>query len=141
MSQLIFIPGNIPSLKNSKIKGRFPSKTVMKWLRLYGIQSYSPSRKEVKFFKTIRGLYNFREIVAPISKIQDYPIKLGFHFIRGSKHKWDFNNATHIVLDLMTAFNIIPDDSVNYILPFPLELEGKYFDYDKDNPGVYIAVL
>lgn len=138
---MIFIYGNVPSLKNSKIKGIFPSKTVMRWLRLYGIQSYSSSRKEVKFFKTIKGLYDFREINSLISEYKEYPIKLGFHFVRGTRHSWDFNNATHIILDLMTAFDIIPDDNVSYVLPFPLEIDGRYYSYDKNNPGVYIKIL
>jgi hypothetical protein len=137
----IFIKGNIPSLKNSKIKGKFPSKTVMKWLRLYGIQSYSASRKEVKFFKTIPKKYNFEDIASPLKKCTDYPLKLGFHFIRDSKRNWDFGNACQIVQDLLVAFDYIPDDNVNYVLPFPLEIDGKYWSYDKDNSGVIIKIL
>ncbi len=56
----IFIPGNVPSLKNSKIKtarGIFPSKTVMKYLRSLGIQKYSVSKKEVIGFKTRDNLF------------------------------------------------------------------------------------
>jgi len=51
MNDFIFIPGNIPSLKNSKImtsKGLFSSKTVKKFLRSHGIQSYSSKDKIVK---------------------------------------------------------------------------------------------
>lgn len=137
----IFLKGNIPSSKNSKINGRFLSKTVSKWLRLYGIQSYSASRKEVKFFKRIKKIYDFEEITLPIKQSKEYPLKLGFHFVRGSRHKWDFGNACQIIQDLMTAFDIIPDDNVNYILPFPLEINGVYWHYDKENPGVYIEIL
>lgn len=137
----IFIRGNIPSSKNSKINGRFLSKTVSKWLRLYGIQSYSASRKEVRFFKRIKKIYDFEELTLPIKQCNDYPLKLGFHFVRGSRHKWDFGNACQIIQDLMTAFDIIPDDNTEYLLPFPLEINGEYWHYDKDNPGVYIQVL
>ena len=45
---VIFIKGNIPSLKNSKVKtskGVFHSKTVTNFLRSYGIKSYSSQRK------------------------------------------------------------------------------------------------
>ena len=48
---LLFIKGNVPSLKNSKIKtsrGIFSSKTVKRYLNSLGIQSYSPSKKIVK---------------------------------------------------------------------------------------------
>lgn len=61
----VFVPGQIPSLKNSKIMGKYPSKTVQKWLRLFGIQSYSASKKEVKFFKTIIKQYDIIEILSP----------------------------------------------------------------------------
>jgi len=145
METSIFIPGQIPSLKNSKIKtskGIFPSKTVMNWLRTFGIQSYSAHRKEVKFFKTIKGKYDFKEICSPLFEQElEYPIKLGFHFIRKTKGGWDFNNANHIITDLFTAFNFIPDDNVFYILPFPMEMNGNYWSYDKETPGVFITVI
>lgn len=137
----IFIPGNIPSLKNSKINGRFYSKTVAKWLRTFGIQSYSASRKEVKYYKRVARLYNIEEILSPLKARTDYPLLLGMHFVRGSKHQWDFNNGTHVVLDLMTALDIIPDDSVEYILPVPMIIDGMYWQYNKETPGVFIEVL
>lgn len=140
-SLTIFLRGNIPSLKNSKVMGRFPSKTVMKWLRLYGIQHYSSGRKEVKFFKRIQAVYDFEEIIAPLRDCKNYPLKLGFHFIRDSKRKWDFGNACQIVQDLMVAFDVIPDDDVSYLLPFPLEIGGEYWHINKDNPGVIIQIL
>jgi hypothetical protein len=139
--ELIFLSGNIPSLKNSKVMGRFPSKTVMRWLRLYGIQGYNSGRKEVKFFKRIPKQYDFEEICKSIKECNTYPLKLGFHFVRGSRHKWDFHNPCHILLDLMTAFDIIPDDNVEYVLPFPLEIDGKYWSYNKEAPGVYIKII
>ena len=49
--RMIFIPSNVPSLKNSKVKtskGIFPSKTVTKYIRGLGIQSYNSRKKEVK---------------------------------------------------------------------------------------------
>ena len=137
----IFIHGQIPSLKNSKVMGKFPSKTVTKWLRLYGISSYNSRRKEVNFFKTIKKQYDFELICTPIKEVTNYPIKLGFHFVRGTKGTWDFNNCNHIITDLMTAFDIIPDDDVKHLLPFPLEIDGKYWKIDKDNPGVIIKIL
>ena len=121
--------------------GKFPSKTVTKWLRLYGISSYNSRRKEVNFFKTIKKQYDFELICTPIKEVTNYPIKLGFHFVRGTKGTWDFNNCNHIITDLMTAFDIIPDDDVKHLLPFPLEIDGKYWKIDKDNPGVIIKIL
>ena len=46
----IFIPGNVPSLKNSKVKtgrGIFASPTVTKYLKSLGIQRFSSRKKEV----------------------------------------------------------------------------------------------
>ena len=141
MMNPIFIPGQIPSLKNSKVMGRFPSKTVTKWLRTFGISSYNARRKEVNFFKTIIKQHDFLKLCEPIKECQEYPIKLGFHFIRRTKADWDFNNCNHILTDLMTAFDIIPDDAVKYILPFPLEIDGKYWKICQENPGVIIKIL
>lgn len=122
--------------------GKFPSNTVRNWLRLYGIQSFSSSKKEVKFFKKITRQHNFEQLCLPIKNIETYPILLGLHFVRKTKHKWDFHNACQIIFDLMTAFEIIPDDNVDYILPFPLYVQGMgYWSHDKDNPGVFITII
>lgn len=141
VNELIFIPGNIPSVKNSKVMGKYPSKTVQKWLRLYGIQSYHTGKKQVRFFKTIPKQYDFEELMKPIKRLTNYPTKLGFYFIRGTKHSCDFHNMCQIIADLMVSFDIIPDDDMNHLLIFPLELNGKYFDYDKENPGLLIKIL
>lgn len=139
-----FLPFNIPSLKNSKVKtsrGIFHSKTVGKFLKEIGIVKYSPSKKLVVEYKTKPNL--FRECLKdfPVLKQEDYPIKLGFHFIRNSKRSFDFNNANQILLDLLTAHNFIEDDSMEYLLPFPLEIDGKYYKVDKENCGVWIKIL
>ena len=47
---MIFIPGNVPSLKNSKVKtgrGIFHSPTVGRYIRALGIQHYNPRKREV----------------------------------------------------------------------------------------------
>jgi len=139
----LFIEGNVPSLKNSKIKtskGIFSSQTVVKYIRSFGIQSYSASRKQVKGYVTKRN--EFLDVKPYFDKyVKDYPIKVGFHFIRKSKHKYDFNNANQIIADLLTAHDIIEDDDTTVFLPFPLEMNGKYDDYSKENPGVFIKIL
>lgn len=142
MSEIqIFIPGQIPSLKNSKVMGKYPSKTVQKWLRTFGIQSYNSNRKEVIYFKRIPKVFDFEEICLPLLDYRKFPIKLGFHFVRRTKSKWDFNNANHIITDLLTAMDIIPDDDVDHILPFPLEIGGNYYSYNPESPGVIIKIL
>ena len=69
------------------------------------------------------------------------PIKMGFHFIRNSKRDFDFNNANQIIMDLLVAHDVIEDDCMRIIVPFPLEINGTFYSVDKENPGVYIKIL
>ena len=80
------------------------------------------------------------EFITIIDKLAK-PVIIGMHFIRGSKHKWDFINPAQTIQDEMTKAGWIEDDNVFEILPVPLEIDGKFWGYDKNNPGVYIAVL
>lgn len=144
VDNLIWIPENVPSLKNSKIKtsrGIFSSKTVKKYLSLLGIQNYSVSKKQVIGYKTRPNL--FAELIPEFQKVLDGkrpPFKIGFHFVRNSKRSFDFNNANQIIADLMTAHNIIEDDNMDYFLPYPLEIDGKYYSIDKEKSGVFIKI-
>jgi len=144
VDNLIWIPENVPSLKNSKIKtsrGIFSSKTVKKYLSLLGIQNYSVSKKQVIGYKTRPNL--FAELIPEFQKVLDGkrpPFKIGFHFVRNSKRSFDFNNANQIIADLMIAHNIIEDDNMDYFLPYPLEIDGKYYSIDKEKSGVFIKI-
>lgn len=142
--EMVFIPFNVPSLKNSKIKtsrGIFASKTVQKYLGLLGIQSYSSGRKEVKGF--VRRPNLFEELRPEFEKSLEGktpPYDVGFHFIRDSKRSFDFNNATQIIADLMVAHKIIEDDNMDYFLPYPLKIDGKAYTVNKERSGVYIKI-
>lgn len=143
-NKLIFIPFNTPSLKNSKIKtsrGIFPSKTVKSYLSDLGIQKYSASRKEVIGYKTkpniIEGLrHHFNKALEGKTP----PVEIGFHFVRKSKHKFDFNNANQIVADLLTAYGIIEDDNMDYFIPYAFKINDQFYTIDKENPGVYLKI-
>lgn len=140
MSNIIFVKHNVPSSKNSKVNGKFFSPTVMRYLRAHGIQGFSSSKKTVKTYKTKPLLFpveNLKEMFLGV----DYPVKVMFHFVRGSRHKWDFHNACQILLDLFTAFDIIPDDNMDFVIPECLFINGKHFSYDKENPGVWIEIV
>lgn len=137
---MIFIKYNIPSSKNSKIKGRFFSKTVQKFLRSYGIQSFSSRKKEVIGYKTIPMTFPVNELKELFKDI-DYPLIVGMHFVRGTRHKCDFGNLQQILADLFTAFDIIPDDNMDYFFAVPLNLNGEFYSYNKENPGVFIKIL
>lgn len=141
---LIFIPFNVPSLKNSKVKtsrGIFASKTVKKYLSFLGIQRYSPSKKEVVGYVRRENLFeNLRQKFEEQLKGKNEPFEIGFHFVRSSKRDFDFNNATQIIADLMVAHNIIEDDNMRFFLPYPLKIDGNAYSIDKENPGVYIKI-
>lgn len=141
--EYLFIGGNVPSLKNSKIKtpkGIFSSKTVKNYLRSLGIQSYSPSRKVV--VKYARRDNEFQKCDKFFeNNFGDKPHEIGFHFIRGTKHRFDFNNASQILADLMTAHDFIEDDDMDNFLPYPMKINERAYSYDKENPGVLIKIL
>ncbi len=144
-NKLVFIPGNVPSLKNSKIKtsrGIFSSKTVKKYLTNFGIQRYSSSKKEIIGYKTRPNIFQ-DEIVPQILKLlenKEAPYEFGFHFVRGTKHKFDFNNANQLIADLFVAHSVIEDDNMDYFLPYPLKINNKAYTIDKENPGVYVFI-
>lgn len=116
----IFIRGNVPSSKNSKVwTGRFLvwSKTAQKY------------KKETK-----KQWEDGRDVF--VSEIHGYPIRVSFEFVRGSKHRFDYVNPLQTVLDLMVEYGWLEDDNADFILPVFIE-----YSYDKDNPGVKINIL
>lgn len=144
-NDLIFIPFNTPSLKNSKVKtsrGIFASKTVKKYLTKLGIQNFSSSRKIVKGYVKKPNLFEgIREQFAEQIKNKDQPYLVGFHFVRDSKRDFDFNNATQIINDLLVAHDMLEDDCMRVMIPVPLMIEGLWYTIDKTNPGVYIKII
>ena len=145
IDDIIFLPFNVPSLKNSKIKtsrGIFASKTVKKYLTALGIQKYSSSKKEVTGYVKRPNLFeNIRAQFELETKDIEYPLLIGMHFVRNSKRDFDFNNATQIINDLLVAHGMIEDDCCRVMFPLPLMLNGRWYTIDKDNPGVYIKIL
>ena len=144
-NKLIFIPGNVPSSKNSRINtknGSFASKTVKAYLNSLGIQSYSSSKKIVKGYVNKPNLIeNLREDFLKEIEGKELPLEIGFHFVRNSLRKWDFHNIVQAPLDLLTAHDIIIDDNIDCVVPFALKIEGKFYSVDKENPGVYIKII
>lgn len=155
---MIFIPGNAPSLKNSKVKtsrGIFSSPTVNKYIRSIGIQKYSASRKEVKGYAdpTRANLFEkHRAHFAHMMQGKGKPVFIGFHQVRNSKRKFDFGNSVEIIQDLLTAHDFIEDDNVEFVFPIPMTIDGKlpeegrireeqWYSVDKLNPGVYLKVF
>ena len=157
-NNLIFIPYNTPSLKNSKVKtksGIFSSPTVNKYLRKLGIQSFSSSKKIVKGYvdKTKPNLIEaIREQFLEMKKEKGDPIFIGYHQVRETNRLFDFSNSIEIIQDLFTAHNFIEDDNVKYVFPIPMGINGElpnesnireinWYSVDKENPGVYIKIF
>jgi len=138
---MIFIKGNVPSLKNGKPNGIYHSKSVTKYLRSLNIQGYSASRKTVKEYKDPNRPNLFRQQIGKYFDSIDYPIVLGMHFVRNSKRRFDLLNSTHIIHDLLTAHDYITDDNMTCIIPAFFKINGDWYSVNKQNPGVWLKIL
>jgi len=122
---MIFIKGNFPSFKNSKQRTRkgfmVMSKTVQKYLKANEEQ--------------------WKEVPEMFKERRDYPLEIGLFFIRGTKHRFDIHNMIQGVADLMVKHSWIPDDNADYFIPVCMKIGDKYYDYDKENSGVWIDIL
>jgi hypothetical protein len=155
---MIWIPGNVPSLKNSKVKtkrGIFSSPTVNRYIRSLGIQSFSSSKKIVKGYvdKTRPNeIERLREDFKQMQVGKSNPLFIGYHQVRKTKALFDFSNSVEIIQDLFTAHDFIEDDNVKYVFPIPMSIKGElptqenlrttdWYTVDKENPGVYIKIF
>jgi Holliday junction resolvase RusA-like endonuclease len=138
--QRIFIPLNVPSSKNSKVaskKGVFHSPTVRHYLQKLGVKKYH--KNEYENYKTRPNL--FEQAIKPLrDQSLDIPCKMSFHFIRDSRRKFDFVNAVQIVCDLLVAHQVIEDDNMDYLIPMPLSVDGRWYSVDKEGAGVIIEI-
>ena len=127
---MIWIPGNAPSLKNSKVKtkrGIFSSPTVSKYIRKLGIQSFNSRKKEVKGYVDRARPNQIEALRAQFEEMKvgkGNPIFIGYHQVRNSKRLFDFSNSVEIIQDLFTAHDFIVDDNVKYVFPIPMSREG-----------------
>lgn len=125
--RVIFIPGSVPSSKNSRRRTRsgtfIASKAVYKYRKLS--KEYW-ERKRQEFLDLIKD--------------REPPYLVGFHFIKKTRHKFDWVNPLQTVQDLMVQYDWIEDDNIEVLVPFPFQIDGVYHGYDKSNAGVYIYV-
>jgi hypothetical protein len=125
------IMGNVPSSKNSRIFNvqrsmSFPSKTTSKYI---SITKWSWINKEIiRSFKVL-------------CRERDKPYKIGIHFVRDSKRKYDWINAVQIIQDLMVKNGWIDDDNTSEVLPFPMELNGVYSSYVPNHGAVIFKLI
>ena len=126
MPRGIFIPGNVPSSKNGRRwKGRYfiVSKQTQRYYK--NSKKYWIENKK-EFLKLLKGKDSQNKA----------PYRITFKFVRKSRHKFDYINPAQTIQDQMVKFGWITDDNAEEMLPIFLE-----FEYNKDNPGVYINVL
>jgi hypothetical protein len=146
---MIFIPGNVPSSKNSKVaatvgKGQnaktvlLHSKTVKKYLRNLGIQRFS-AKTGITGYVTRPNLFK-RDVGGYFDDVE-YPCVLGFNFVRDSLRKFDFINACQIICDLLAAHGYINDDDMKHLIPMPMMINGSWYSVCKDKPGVWLKII
>ena len=127
MMDMLFIPENVPSSKNTKQwtgKRLISNKSVTKW------------KKE-----TSNYWEEYKPLFLEMIQNKELPLRIGFHFVRKTRHKFDQINPLQTIQDEMVKYGWIEDDNITILIPEPLLVDGTYFTYDPDNPGVYIKVL
>ena len=120
----IFIPGNVPSSKNSK---QWTGKML---IHSKATRNYIRDTKE--FYRHWEESFNSQVILNTTTDV----IHVDFYFIRSSRRKFDYINPAQTVQDLMVKYGWIEDDNCDIIVP---HFSG--YHVDKNNPGVLIRVL
>ena len=120
----IFIPGNVPSSKNSRVfnvatKRSFPSKTVQRW-----------KRNTDRYWKQYRDQF-LCNIALDLA-----PYKVKFTFIRDTRRKFYYINAAQVVQDMMVQYDWLEDDNCTILWP-----SFGLYRVDKESAGVEIEVL
>lgn len=139
---MIFIPGNVPSSKNSRVKtekGVFHSNTVSKYLRAIGVKSYNMRYRSVSEYRQRANVFRL-SVGSYFDRVQ-YPAILGFHFVRDTRRQFDFHNVCQVICDLLVAHGYLKDDSMDYIIPVPHMVNGRWYSVDKINPGVFLELF
>lgn len=141
----IFIPGNVPSKKNSKqIWWKTASATSKSTIKSYDkngrrVTPFITSSKLVKTYQDEARVHyeKYRDYWIEITSGLELPLRVFFLFVRSTNQDFDFNNATQIITDMMTETGWHPDDASKYILPMPPLRNPAYYVSPK-SPGVYI---
>jgi len=120
--KVVWIPGNVPSSKNSKI-----------WTGKYLVHSKTTRR----YIKDTEWIYKTqKEIFKSHVEGVHTPYSIAFRFVRNSRRKFDYINAAQVVQDLMVKNEWIEDDNCDFLIP-----HFHPHEYNKMFPGVEIQVL
>jgi hypothetical protein len=123
----IFIPFNVPSSKNNRT-----------WTGKYSIEN----KRVTEYRKNTKSCFiQYKKVFLSMLEGKEKPYLIGFHFIRGNRHKFDFCNMLQIVQDIMVVEEWLVDDNCDEMLPVPYKKDGKYYSIDNNNCGVYITIL
>lgn len=139
----LFIPGEVYSSKNSKqIFMKSVGKSKWKFNGKPCIPFITDSAPVKKYKKEVKRHYKsqlgkFLEMIDG----KMLPVVVEFTFARKTKGRFDFNNMTELVQDMMVNCGWLPDDDIRHILPIPPLPPKEPFLLSKDDPGVYIRVL
>lgn len=161
----IFIPGNVPSMKNSKRifttkrtarKIVLHSAAVEAYLTTLGIASFRSAPRRKRFGKctvthppgvdVLPGRINvFAQACGDAFSGQAYPLLLGMHFVRSTSGAFDYVNVAQIILDLLTAHGFIPDDNMKYVVPVFCDADMRpgreAWTKCAEMPGVILKIL
>jgi len=118
---MIYIAGNVPSLKNTKrvVRGRLIDSKRVREYKKYMEPIMKQHRAE--FVKMTEGV--------------EKPYHVKFHLVRDSRRRFDFHNVIHILADLMVTYEWIEDDNADIFVPV-----FEPYTYQKNDGGVYIWV-
>ncbi len=124
---MIFIKNNVASSKNSK---QWTGRMLIK------------SKLSLKYEKSTQNDWiTYKDEFLKLIKNKSKPYLIGFHFVRDSKRKADFQNLLQLPLDLMQKHGWLEDDCMSECLPTPFKINEQYFSINKENPGVWITII
>lgn len=149
--EAIFIPGEVPSAKNFKtIAFKATGDRKAKWRHLnarsgrwdYGVPFIMDSDFAKSYRKVItvfyqKNAFRFKQLI----RDQEFPLHIEFLFVRRTKGRWDFNNLTEIVQDMMVECGWLEDDNVKFILPHPPRSPKEGFIVNSRIQGVFIKIM
>jgi len=122
MPREIFIPGNVPSSKNSK-----------RWTGKYLINS----KTVMNYIKNTKDIWlENKDCFLSMIENKEMPYTISFKFIRNSRRKFDYINPAQTVQDLMVKYDYIEDDNCDCMVPC-----FEQYEYNKEQPGVIIKIL
>lgn len=124
----IFIPGEVPSKKNSQ---------QIYWNPHAKKRFISPNQLVLKYEKHAQVFYKqFRDIFKKQSEGKEFPLTVEFKYQRRTLQPFDFNNLSQMIQDMMVSCDWIPDDNFNFLIPATPKVI-----FNKEVYGVWITVL